>query len=267
MKINVSLILLLAVIILGAGALATHEPTFQDRDSIDHPPSAQHWLGTDDFGRDLWSRFILGARWSLSIGIAASALALILGWTLGSLSGYAGGFLDQFLMRATELFLVVPWLYLLIAVRALLPLDAPVRFPLLALVLIIALVSWARPARLVRGLVISLKSRAYVDAALALGVSPATVFFRHILPDTYSLLLTQALLLVPRFILAEVTLAFLGLGAGDPEPSWGALILPLKQIYLLSTHWWKALPVLFMLPVFVLFSLSARQVDRQIKIE
>jgi len=257
-----SLILLL-VLALAAPWVARHDPWAQDRGFTDAPPSRTHWLGTDDYGRDLWSRFVFGARWSILAGAASTLVALLLGWTLGGVAGFAGGWADTGIMMVSEWFMAVPWLYLLIAARAALPLDLPPRTAALTILLLIALVNWARPAKLVRGLTASLSQRGFVDAARGFGVSPARIFARHIFPGTMGLLVAQSLTLLPRFVLAEVTLSFLGLGVSEPYPSWGALILPLKQVYLLPDHWWKAFPTLCMLPFFAGAALAARQAEKR----
>lgn len=249
--------LLLIVLLLGAW-LAPYDPSFQQRHLAKIPPTAAHWLGTDDYGRDILSRFLAGGAWSLFLGLCATALSLALAWAIGGLSGYCGGWVDELLMRVAELFLILPWFYLLLGLRALLPLALPPRAAFGLLLTVIALVSWARPARLVRGLVLAARESGPVQAAIGFHVPAPTVFLRHILPATTDLLATQALLLLPRFILAEVSLSFLGLGLGEPDPSWGALLVPLKQAWRLGDEWWRLLPALCMLPVFIGFSLLAR---------
>jgi peptide/nickel transport system permease protein len=187
---------------------------------------------------------------------------LLTGWALGGAAGYLQGAVDSAVIALAEIFLTVPWLFLLLAVRAALPLGLPPRLAFLTLVLLIALTSWARPALLVRALVLSLSAKGYVTAALALGVPRWRVFLRHILPATAGLFLTQAVLLVPRFVLAEVTLTYLGLGSGL-EASWGALLLPLKQFYLLESQWWKGLPALLMIPFFVGMAVVAVEFEKR----
>ena len=125
------------------------------------------------------------------------------------------------------------------------------------------MINWARPARLARGLVLSLSQKGYVEAARGFGVPGWKILARHIFPGTTGALVAQALSLMPRFVLAEVTLSFLGLGAGEPHPSWGGLIVPLKQIYLLRNHWWIMLPSVLMLPFFASFALVSRDLERR----
>jgi peptide/nickel transport system permease protein len=168
-------------------------------------------------------------------------------------------------MRVGDLVLSLPWLYVLIGLRALLPLAMPPRMAVAAMLFLIAAVSWARPARLVRGVVLSLAERGYVQAARGFGVSDWKVFLRHVLPGTWGLLAAQTLVLFPRFVLAEVTLSFLGLGVGEPEPSWGGLILGLKQAWLLREQWWRLLPVCLMAPLFLSCAMAARVAARRFR--
>jgi peptide/nickel transport system permease protein len=255
--VRASLLLILAVLLAGPWICST-DPNFQDREHAGAAPSASHWLGTDEFGRDLGARFLYGGRWSVLSGAAATALALTLGWIAGGAAGMIGGFLDTAIMAVSEWFLVVPWLYLLVAVRAALPLDLRPQTAMLAIILLIAVVNWARPARLARGMVLSLSQKGYVEAACGFSQPRWKIFIVHILPGTGDTLLAQALVLFPRFVLAEVTLSFLGLGAMEPHASWGSLILPLKKVYLLGERWWTVLPILLMLPLFITIALEAR---------
>jgi peptide/nickel transport system permease protein len=158
-------------------------------------------------------------------------------------------------MRCVELFLALPWLYLLFAIRAFLPLHiSPIRTFFLILA-VIGMVGWARPARLIRGVALSGRERGYVLAARTFGGSGFYLMRRHLLPQAYSMLLTQAALLIPQYILAEVTLSFLGLGVGEPVPSWGNMLATLQQYDVLVSYWWMWAPGLVLIPVFLIYQL------------
>lgn len=260
---RISLLAMIGILIAGPWFCA--DPVAQDRAMASSAPGVQHWLGTDDYGRDLAARFLYGGRWSVIAGAAATLLALAAGWILGGAAGFMGGRADQLVMLISEWFLALPWIYLLIAARAALPLDLPSRDAMLAVILLIALVSWARPARLARGMVLSLSRKGYVESARGFGVPGWKIFARHILPGTGPVFLAQTLTLLPRFVLAEVTLSFLGLGVSEPNPTWGALIVPLKQVYLLEQQWWKVIPMMLMIPFFVNFALVARQFESRFR--
>lgn len=216
-------------------------------------PTRLFLFGTDDYGRDLFSRLLFGGQISLFAGLLGLGLSLSLGTVIGGLAGYYGGWVDEINMRAAELFLALPWLYLLFAVRMALPLDmAPAQAFLLVLV-VIGLVGWARPARLIRGLVLSARARDYVAAARCLGASDVYVLRRHVFPQILGIVLTQAALLAPQYILAEVTLSFFGLGVGEPVPSWGNMLASLQRYHVLTSYWWMFLPGMVMIPVFLLY--------------
>jgi peptide/nickel transport system permease protein len=208
-------------------------------------------LGTDAYGRDQLSRILYGGQISLLAGLLGAAVTLLLGAVIGIGAGYYTGWRDELLMRVAEIFLALPWLYLLFALRAFLPLTVRPLEAFLLVVVVIALVGWARPARLVRGVVLSVKERDYVRAARGFGASNFYLLRRHIFPETASVLLTQAAILVPQFVLAEMTLSFLGLGVPEPTSSWGNLLASLQQYNVLVSYWWMYLPTLAIVPFFL----------------
>lgn len=208
-------------------------------------------LGSDAYGRDQLSRILYGGQTSLLAGLIGAALTLLVGVLIGATAGYYGGWRDGLLMRAAELFLALPWLYLLFALRAFLPLSVSPVQSFFVIVLVIGAVGWARPARLVRGVVLSVKERDFVRAARGFGATDGYLLRRHILPETSSVILTQAAILVPQFVLAEMTLSFLGLGVPEPTPSWGGLLASLQQYSVLVSYWWMYLPALAIVPFFL----------------
>jgi peptide/nickel transport system permease protein len=214
-------------------------------------PARLFLMGTDAYGRDVFSRFLFGGEVTLFAGLLATALTLILGAILGILSGYYGGWVDAVVMRGAELFLALPWLYLLFALRAFLPLSLNAVQAFLLLIAVIGIVGWARPARMIRGVVLSSRERHYLLAARLFGGSDGYLMRRHILPDTYSIVMTQAALLIPQYVLAEVVLSFLGLGVGEPTPSWGNMLSTLQQYSVLASYWWMVIPGLALVPVFL----------------
>jgi peptide/nickel transport system permease protein len=158
------------------------------------------------------------------------------------MSGYHGGWADSVVMRVSDLFLALPWLYLLFAVRAFLPLDLKPGPAFGIIVLLLGVVGWARPGRLVRGVVLSAKEREFVVAARAFGATDRHILRIHVLPQALGVLMTQAALLIPVYVLAEVTLSFVGLGVAEPLPSWGTMLASLQQYHVLSTAWWMYAP-------------------------
>jgi peptide/nickel transport system permease protein len=208
-------------------------------------------LGSDGYGRDLFSRVLFGGQVSLLAGLIGAALTLSIGLCIGAASGFWGGWKDGALMRVAELFLALPWIYLLFAMRAFLPLTVHPLKAFLLVVVVIGAVGWARPARMVRGIVLSAKERDFVRAARGFGASGGYLLRRHILPEASSVVLTQAAILVPQFVLAEMTLSFLGLGVPEPVPSWGNMLASLQHYNVLESYWWMYLPALAMVPFFV----------------
>jgi peptide/nickel transport system permease protein len=208
-------------------------------------------LGTDGFGRDQFSRILYGGQVSLLSGLLGAGCTLFFGSLIGTIAGFYGGWSDALSMRIAELFLALPWLYLLFALRAFLPLAVPPLEAFLLVVVVLGIVGWARPARLVRGVVLSAKQRDFVRAARGFGAADGYLLQRHIVPETKGVLLTQAALLVPQFVLAEMTLSFLGLGIPEPTPSWGNLLAALQQYSVLVSYWWMYLPALAIVPFFV----------------
>ncbi|HKV61374.1 MAG TPA: ABC transporter permease [Candidatus Acidoferrum sp.] len=208
-------------------------------------------FGSDGYGRDQLSRILHGGQISLLAGLLGAGLTLFFGMLIGGIAGFYGGWRDALLMRVAELFVALPWLYLLFALRAFLPLSVSPLQAFFLIVVVVGAVGWARPARLVRGVVLSAKERDFVRAARGFGAKNFYLFRRHIWPETSSVILTQAAILVPQFVLAEMTLSFLGLGVPEPVPSWGSLLASLQQYSVLVSYWWMYLPALVIVPFFL----------------
>ena len=225
-------------------------------------PARLSFFGRDELGRDVFSRLLYGGRISLLTGLLATGFSLLLGTALGSISGYYGRWIDSSIMRASELFMALPWLYLLLAIRALLPLSISPNQTFLLLILLLGTVGWARPARLVRGVVLALREGPLVESARGLGASDARILGRHVLPQTGTVVLTQGALLIPQYILAEVTLSFLGLGVSEPTPSWGTMLATLQKLSVISApYWWMLSPAAALLLLFVAYHSLARTIQ------
>ncbi len=222
-------------------------------------------LGTDGYGRDEFSRVLFGGQISVAAGITATFITLLAGSILGIIAGYYGRWIDEALMGVTELFLSLPWLYFLLGVRAFLPLHLSALRTFFLLTGVIGLIGWARPARLVRGIVLSSRNRNYVLAARGFGGTDFYLMRRHILPEAFGALLTQAALLVPRYIAAEVTLSFFGLGVSEPVPSWGNMLSTLQQYSVLVSYGWLLAPACALVITSVLYSYLADVLHSRLK--
>jgi len=204
-------------------------------------PGRIYLLGTDAEGRDVLSRLLFGAQVSLTVGLVGIAISFSLGLLLGGISGYFGGWVDALTMRVTELLLSIPGLYLIIALRTLFPADLPSRQTYLAIVALLSVIGWASLARLIRGMVLSIKQTDYVAAAEALGVGRLRIITRHILPNTTSVAIVAATVAIPGYILGEVVLSFLGVGVQEPSASWGNMLNKARSLRVLSSFPWLML--------------------------
>lgn len=212
------LVVVMTLSCIAAPLLVSHEFDSIDLGSIRESPSATHWMGTDDLGRDLFTRVLYGGRVSILIGLLAALIGTSLGALVGALAGYFGGGIDNLLMRITDVAYAIPTLPLLIVLSSFAQAGAG------AMALIIGLLSWMATARVVRGEVLSLKEQAFVDAARAIGASNTRIIVRHILPNTAGPIVVGATLAVGNAIILESSLSFLGLGVQPPTPTWGNLL-------------------------------------------
>jgi len=199
-------------------------------------------LGADSYGRDIFSRLLYGARTSLGLAMLATFAAMIIGACVGGIAGYAGGLLDETLSRLSDFILVLPAIYVVLALRSVMPLVLSPRDVFLLLVGIFGLIGWPIVARGVRGIVASEREREYIAAGRALGASPVRLLAVHLLPATRGYLATQATLLLPAFILAEATLSYVGLGFPDAVPTWGTMLHDASNVALLGDAPWTLAP-------------------------
>lgn len=227
------------------------------------PPANLFILGTDGFGRDIFSRILFGGRVSIAAALLATLLSLCFGAGLGAIAGHFGGATEAFIMRGSELSLALPWIYLLLAIRAVLPLHIGATQTFLLISAVIGIMGWARPARLVRGVVLSARERPFVMAARGFGASEWYLLRRHVLPQAFGIVITQAVILVPQFVTAEATLSFLGLGMTEPIPSWGNMLSALQHFQVMSSYWWMASPVIALVLVSAAYFVLADLLDRR----
>lgn len=218
-------VLLLVVIAIFAPQIAPYTESFQDSAHILSGPSREHWFGTDEFGRDIFSRIVFGTRVSLSVGVVAESIAITLGTVIGALAGYYGGWFDTFVSRLIEIFGSFP--KLLFAIVVMFALGPGVMNVFIA----IGLVGWTGVARMIRAQVLQLKENEYIEAAESFGASDRHIIFKHLIPNSLSTIIVIMTMSIPADIMYEASLSFLGLGVQPPASSWGQII-NLGRIYL-----------------------------------
>jgi peptide/nickel transport system permease protein len=202
-------------------------------------------FGSDQLGQDIFSRILYGAQVSLSIGIVGIVISTIIGMIVGGIAGYFGGVTDFALMRTVEVLLALPSLYFILILRQLFGTGTSSVQIYFIIVIILAFIGWATEARVIRGMVMSLKEHEYVIAARAMGFSNSRIIVRHILPNTFSFVIVTATLSVPFFILSEVALSFLGVGIQQPEASWGNMLVAAQNNRVLNDFPWVLIPGVF----------------------
>jgi peptide/nickel transport system permease protein len=230
---GLAVVVLLLLLSAAAPFITPYDPDHLDLYHVLMPPSPAHWFGTDELGRDVFTRVVYGARISLKVGFVSMGIAICVGTVAGLVAGYYGGIIDSLLMRLVDVLLCFPTIVLILAVIALL--EPSIWY----IMVIIGLTGWMGVARLVRAEVLSIREREYIMAARALGASAPRIIFRHIFPNALSSVLVAGTLGVAGAILTESTLSYLGLGVQPPTPSWGNILTAGKEY--LEFAWWLSL--------------------------
>jgi peptide/nickel transport system permease protein len=227
----------------------------QYREATDAPPSRAHWLGTDEIGRDRLARVLYGTRISLLLAPAAALLSTLMAALIGGLAGYLGGIWARIAMAVTDLFLSLPWLFLLITARALMPLNVSPLFSVTVTFLLLGLLGWTTAARVLCTTAGAIRSADFVRQARAAGISGTRLFWIHVLPNLKPVLYAQFWISIPVFILSEANLGILGLGVAEPLPSWGSLLKELEGLVSVGEEPWKFVPLVLLVLVVMSFQL------------
>ncbi|HLO24501.1 MAG TPA: oligopeptide ABC transporter permease [Geobacteraceae bacterium] len=226
-------VVILFLVSLLATWITPYDPDALDLYNVLMPPSAAHWFGTDELGRDVFTRVVFGAKISLKVGFVAVGIAVLVGTLIGLVSAFYGGWIDNVFMRFVDIMLCFPTFFLILAVIAML--EPSIWY----IMIIIGLTGWMGVARLVRAEVLSIRERDFVMAARAIGASDFRILFRHVLPNAMSPVLVSATLGVAGAILTESALSFLGIGVQPPTPSWGNILTSGKDY--IEFAWWLSL--------------------------
>ena len=246
---------------IAANWLASAGYAKQYREATDAAPSQTHWLGTDEIGRDRFARVLYGTRISLLLAPAAALLSTLMAALIGGLAGYLGGIWARIAMAVTDLFLSLPWLFLLITARALMPLNISPLFSVMVTFLLLGLLGWTTAARVLCTTAGAIRSADFVRQARALGISGKRLFWIQVMPNLKPVLYAQFWISIPVFILSEANLGILGLGVAEPLPSWGSLLKELEGLVSVGEEPWKFVPLVLLVLVVMSFQLllSARE--------
>lgn len=239
-------IISLVFVALFAPLVAGQDPYYQDYSALKSPPSAEHILGTDALGRDVWARIVYATRISLSVSLVAVSIYTIIGTTLGSIAGYYGGTVDTILMRLTDIVMCFPLLIIIITVVAL------VGPSLYNIMIVIGLLAWPSISRLVRGQFLSIREQEFITAARCVGVPAKRIILRHLLPNVIGPITVAATFGMAGAILTEASLSFLGMGVPPPQSSWGQMLNEAQKLSILADMPWLWVPPGAMIAITVL---------------
>ncbi len=218
----------------------------QDREHVNSRPSPAYWMGTDDLGRDRFARLLHGTRVSILLAPAAAVVSMLLAFCIGAVPGFAGGCFERAAKTAIDLVLSIPWLFLLLMVRAMLPLNTSPAASVAITFLVLGLLGWAAPARILLARARSMRQAEFIVLARSTGVAPLRLLCRHVMPNLRPVLLAQFWISVPIFILSEANLSILGLGVAEPLPSLGSLLRELETVLSLRADIWRFAPLVML---------------------
>jgi peptide/nickel transport system permease protein len=229
-------ITILILVAAFASVISPYDRDFIDTAKIYGKPSMQHLLGTDELGRDVFTRMIYGTRVSMSVGIVSTVISMCIGVLLGAIAGYKGGIFDAVIMRLVDIFMCFPFFLIAIVIAAIMGPS------IWNLMLISGILGWTRIARIVRAEVLSLKNKEFIEASRSLGLGSTKIIFKHIIPNTVAPIIVYATLGIAQGILSEAGLSYLGLGVKQPIPSWGNMLSAAQNFSTLVNQWWLWVP-------------------------
>jgi peptide/nickel transport system permease protein len=254
-KVAIGIVAVVFTVCLLANFLAPAPYAMQFRDFISAPASRHFWLGTDELGRDRWSRLLYGTRISLLLAPAAALLSTLMAVLIGGVAGFLGGWWDRTVLRVIDIFLSIPWLFLFLIVRAILPLNTSPLESVIITFIIMGLLGWASPARVIRFGARSLRDSDLVLHARACGCRGSRLLLMHIAPNLKPVVCAQFWISIPTFILGEASLGLIGLGVAEPLPSWGNLLRELVNPQVVTSSPYVLAPLVLLAVVVSCFQL------------
>ena len=254
-RIAAGILCVVFAVSLSAGKVAPYSYTRQFRERPNAAPSASHLLGTDSLGRDLFARLVYGTRVSVLLAPAAALLSTLIAGVLGGLAGLVGGWCERLILAAADLSMALPLLFVLLALRALLPLDVSPILSVIATFVLLGLLGWPSSLRVVWAATKNLRNSDFILLARATGCGRWRMIFRHVFPNLRPVMFAQFWISIPVFVLTEATLSMLGLGVMEPLPSWGNLLRGLEDISAVSANPWRLSPLILLILAVICFQL------------